>query len=49
MARKILWASLALVPVVLIADYVFHVGDVLLFVLAAVALIPLAWLIGEAT
>ena len=49
MARKILWASLALVPVVLIAEFVLHVGDVLLFVLAAVALIPLAWLIGEAT
>jgi Ca2+:H+ antiporter len=48
-ARKILFASLALVPVVLIAEYVFHVGDVTLFVLAAVALIPLAWLIGEAT
>jgi Ca2+:H+ antiporter len=48
-ARKILFASLALVPVVLIAEYVFHAGDVTLFVLAAVALIPLAWLIGEAT
>ena len=49
MARKILFASLALVPVVLLAEYVFHVGDVTLFVLAAIALIPLAWLIGEAT
>ena len=49
MARKILFASLALVPVVLVAEYVFHVGDVTLFVLAAIALIPLAWLIGEAT
>jgi Ca2+:H+ antiporter len=48
-ARKILFASLALVPVALIAEYVFHAGDVTLFVLAAVALIPLAWLIGEAT
>jgi Ca2+:H+ antiporter len=48
-ARKILWASLALVPVALIAEFVLHVGDVMLFVLSAVALIPLAWLIGEAT
>jgi Ca2+:H+ antiporter len=48
-ARKILFASLALVPVVLLAEYVLHAGDVTLFVLAAVALIPLAWLIGEAT
>jgi Ca2+:H+ antiporter len=48
-ARKILFASLALVPVVLLAEFVFHVGDVTLFVLAAIALIPLAWLIGEAT
>jgi Ca2+:H+ antiporter len=48
-ARKILFASLALVPVVLLAEYVFHAGDVTLFILAAIALIPLAWLIGEAT
>ena len=49
MARKILFGALALVPVVLVAEYVLHAGDVTLFVLAAVALIPLAWLIGEAT
>jgi Ca2+:H+ antiporter len=33
----------------MLADWVFHAGDVALFVLAACALIPLAWLIGEAT
>ena len=49
MARRILWALLALTPVVLIARYVFDLGDTALFVLAALALIPLAWLIGEAT
>ena len=49
MARKILWASLALAPLVFLADFVLHVGDVALFVLASAALIPLAWLIGEAT
>jgi Ca2+:H+ antiporter len=46
--RKLLWASLVLAPVTFAAD-LLHAGDVALFVLAAVALIPLAWLIGEAT
>ncbi len=50
MARKLLWASLVLAPPITIAArYVFHADDTLLFVLAAIALIPLAWLIGEAT
>jgi Ca2+:H+ antiporter len=48
-ARKILWASLALAPITIFAEYVLHPGDVVLFVLCALALIPLAWLIGEAT
>ncbi len=48
-ARKILWASLALAPITFVADFVLEVGDVALFVLASIALIPLAWLIGEAT
>jgi Ca2+:H+ antiporter len=48
-ARKLLWASLALAPATILVDLVANVGDVTLFVLAAVALIPLAWLIGEAT
>jgi Ca2+:H+ antiporter len=34
---------------VLLAEYVFHVNGSVLFVLAAVALTPLAYLIGEAT
>jgi Ca2+:H+ antiporter len=38
-----------MVPITLAADFVFHVGKVGLFVLAALALIPLAWLIGDAT
>jgi Ca2+:H+ antiporter len=46
--RKLLWASLVLAPVTFAAD-LLHAGHVALFVLAAVALIPLAWLIGEAT
>jgi Ca2+:H+ antiporter len=47
--RKLLWASLALAPATIVADQVAHPGDVALFVLAAAALIPLAWLIGEST
>ncbi len=49
MARKILWALLALAPLTVLARYVFDLGDVPLFVLSAAALVPLAWLIGEAT
>ena len=49
MAHRILWAGLALAPVVIVLRFATHVSDVLLFVLAAIALIPLAWLIGEAT
>ena len=48
MARRLLWASLALVPITIAAD-LLHAGKVALFMLAALALIPLAWLIGEAT
>ena len=49
MARKILWALLALAPITIFNEYVANPGDVVLVVLSAVALIPLAWLIGEAT
>jgi Ca2+:H+ antiporter len=48
-ARKFLWGSLALTPVVLLADYAFHASGTAIFVLAAAALVPLAWLIGETT
>jgi Ca2+:H+ antiporter len=47
--RKLLWASLVLAPITLLLRFVFHAGDTTLFVAAAAALIPLAWLIGEAT
>ena len=46
---RILWASLALTPVALIGHYALHVGATTTFVLSALALVPLAWLIGEAT
>ena len=49
MARRLLWASLALAPVTWIVDAVAHPGKTTLFVLSALSLIPLAWLIGEAT
>ena len=49
MARKLLWGSLLLAPVTLAVRYVLHAGDVPLFALAALSLVPLAWLIGEAT
>jgi len=48
-ARRLLWASLALAPVTWIVDAVAHPGKVVLFVLASLSLVPLAWLIGEAT
>jgi Ca2+:H+ antiporter len=48
-ARRLLWASLALAPITFIVDLAAHPGKVVLFVLSAISLIPLAWLIGEAT
>jgi Ca2+:H+ antiporter len=48
-ARRLLWASLGLAPVTIVVNYAFHPDKVTLFVLSAVTLIPLAWLIGEAT
>jgi Ca2+:H+ antiporter len=48
-ARRILWGGLVLTPVAVLARFVFHLDETMLFVHAAVALIPLAWLIGEAT
>jgi Ca2+:H+ antiporter len=48
-ARKLLWGSLALAPITILVDKLTGAGDVTLFVLAAIALVPLAWLIGEST
>jgi Ca2+:H+ antiporter len=48
-ARTLLWGSLVLAPITIAARFAFHSGDVLLFALAAASLVPLAWLIGEAT
>jgi Ca2+:H+ antiporter len=48
-ARRLLWASLGLAPVTMVVRFALDASDVTLFVLAALSLIPLAWLIGEAT
>jgi Ca2+:H+ antiporter len=48
-ARRLLWASLALAPLTWIVDAVAHPDKTVLFVLSALSLVPLAWLIGEAT
>lgn len=49
MGRRFLWASLSLAPVTVAVALALHPGDVALFVLSALSLIPLAWLIGEST
>ena len=49
MVRRILFATVALAPLVIVVHYLVHPSKTLDFVLAAAALIPLAWLIGEAT
>lgn len=48
MVRKILTVLLVLGPVAVILEHA-GVGDLTIFAVAALALIPLAWLIGEAT
>jgi len=49
LVRRILFALLALGPLVVALAEFTDVGDIALFVLSALALVPLAWLIGEAT
>ena len=49
MVRRILFGTLALAPIVIALHYLVHPPETLEFVIAALALIPLAWLIGEAT
>jgi Ca2+:H+ antiporter len=47
--RRALLALLALGPLVVVLDWLGAASKLTVFVLAAAALIPLAWLIGEAT
>lgn len=49
MVRKALFGSLALAPIAICLHYVADLSQTTEFVLSALALIPLAWLIGEAT
>ncbi|MDX6540939.1 MAG: Ca2+:H+ antiporter [Gaiellales bacterium] len=49
LTRTSLWALLALGPIVVVLDWLGAVGRLAVFALAATALIPLAWVIGEAT
>src|SRR5207253_5557975 len=42
-------AMLALTPAAILGRFVFDLDETTLFIIAALALIPLAWLIGEAT
>ena len=49
MVRRILFGSLALVPLAILLHYVADLDETVEFVISAIALVPLAWLIGEAT
>jgi Ca2+:H+ antiporter len=49
LGRETLFTLLLLGPVVVVLDRLDVAGDLTLFVLAGAALIPLSWLIGEAT
>ena len=49
MVKRILVAGLSLGPIVIALDRLTDLPDTPLFVTSALALIPLAWLIGEAT
>ena len=47
--RRLLFALIGLAPLTIALHYLAHLGAVAEFALAAAALVPLAWLIGEAT
>jgi Ca2+:H+ antiporter len=49
MVKRILFVGLALGPIVIALDRLTDLPDTTLFVVSALALVPLAWLIGEAT
>jgi Ca2+:H+ antiporter len=49
MVRRVLFALVGFAPIVILMHYFVHPTETLEFMLAAAALIPLAWLIGEAT
>ena len=48
-ARRLLWASLGLAPVTIVLRFTVDASPTTLFVLSSLALVPLAWVIGEST
>ena len=49
MVRRVLFATLAVAPIAVALHYLADIPQTVEFVISALALIPLAWLIGEAT
>jgi Ca2+:H+ antiporter len=49
MVKRVLFAAVGLAPIVVVLHYALHLDETVEFVLSAAALVPLAWLIGEAT
>ena len=49
MVKRVLFTSVGLAPVVILLHYALDLDETVEFVLSAAALVPLAWLIGEAT
>src|SRR6187401_3881784 len=49
MVRRALFISVGFAPLVVLMHYALDLDETVEFVLSAAALIPLAWLIGEAT
>lgn len=49
MFQRIMYAMLLFVPLALLAEFVLHLDPVLIFIFAAIGIIPLADFIGEAT
>src|SRR6186997_2605744 len=49
MVRRALFISVGFAPLVVLMHYALDLDETVEFVLSALALIPLAWLIGEAT
>jgi Ca2+:H+ antiporter len=49
MVKRILFTAVGFAPVVILLHYALDLDETVEFVLSAAALIPLAWLIGEAT
>jgi Ca2+:H+ antiporter len=47
--RRVLWATLVLGPLTIVLYELADLSETLLFALSALSLVPLAWLIGEAT